>query len=83
YVLKNVSSGGACVNDVILHVSNPHLPFGGVNHSGTGSSHGYFGFRAFSHERSVMYQSKFALSKLIYPPYSDKNSLLKWLKRLM
>lgn len=83
HVLKNVSSGGACVNDVILHVSNPHLPFGGVNHSGTGSSHGYFGFKTFSHERAVMYQSKFALSKLIYPPYSDKSSLLKWLKRLM
>ncbi len=83
HVLKNVSSGGACVNDVILHVSNLHLPFGGVNHSGTGSSHGYFGFKAFSHERSIMYQSKFGLSQLIYPPYTDKGRLLKWLKRLM
>ncbi len=82
-ILNYTTSGGVCVNDVILHVSNPHLPFGGINHSGIGSSHGYFGFKAFSHERAIMYQSKFALSRLIYPPYRDKSSLLKWLKRLM
>ncbi|MBL1408100.1 aldehyde dehydrogenase family protein [Sphingobacterium faecale] len=83
HILENTTSGGVCVNDVILHVSNPNLPFGGVNQSGMGSSHGYFGFKAFSHERSIMYQSRIAFSKFIYPPYTKKERLLKWLKRLM
>lgn len=83
HIIKSTSAGGTCVNDVILHVSNPHLPFGGVNHSGMGGSHGYFGFKAFSHERSVMYQSRIPISKLIYPPYSNKGWVLKFLKRWM
>ncbi|WP_164108656.1 MULTISPECIES: aldehyde dehydrogenase family protein [Sphingobacterium] len=83
HIIKSTSAGGTCVNDVILHVSNPHLPFGGVNHSGMGGSHGYFGFKAFSHERSVMYQSRIPISKLIYPPYSKKGWVLKFLKRWM
>lgn len=83
HIIKSTSAGGTCVNDVILHVSNPHLPFGGVNHSGMGGSHGYFGFKAFSHERSVMYQSRIPISKLIYPPYSNKGWVLRFLKRWM
>lgn len=83
HIIKSTSAGGTCVNDVILHVSNPNLPFGGVNHSGMGGSHGYFGFKAFSHERSVMYQSRIPMSKLIYPPYSNKGWVLKFLKRWM
>jgi aldehyde dehydrogenase (NAD+) len=81
YILKQVSSGGACVNDVLIHVSNPHLPFGGVNGSGLGSCHGQFGFKAFSHERAVMFQSKFSVSTLIYPPYAKKNKVFKLLKK--
>lgn len=83
YILKNTSSGGACVNDVLLHISNPKLPFGGVNGSGMGSSHGFFGFKAFSHERAVVFQSPFPTSRLIYPPYQNKFWLLKWLKKLL
>ncbi|WP_316810560.1 aldehyde dehydrogenase family protein [Pedobacter heparinus] len=81
YVLKNTSSGGVCVNDVLLHISNPKLPFGGVNGSGMGSSHGFFGFKAFSHERAVVFQSVFPTSRLIYPPYQNKFWLLKWVKK--
>lgn len=81
YILKQVSSGGVCVNDVLIHVSNPHLPFGGINGSGLGSCHGYFGFKAFSHERAVMFQSKFSVSTLIYPPYAKKNKVFKLLKK--
>ncbi|HBI88467.1 MAG TPA: aldehyde dehydrogenase family protein, partial [Sphingobacterium sp.] len=81
YILQQVSSGGACVNDVLIHVSNPHLPFGGVNGSGLGSCHGQFGFKAFSHERAVMFQSKFSVSTLIYPPYAKKNKVFKLLKK--
>lgn len=82
-IIKSTSAGGTCVNDVLIHISNPKLPFGGVNDSGTGSAHGIFGFKAFSHERAVVFQSGMNVSRLIYPPYSGKMGLLKWLKKLM
>jgi len=80
-IINETSAGGTCINDVLVHISNPNLPFGGVNSSGIGSSHGIFGFKNFSHERAVVFQSRFGLTKLIYPPY--KWELLKWLKKLM
>ena len=52
-VLQRTSSGGVTVNGVFSHYLENNLPFGGVNASGTGSYHGYFGFKAFSHERAV------------------------------
>jgi len=52
-VLSRTSSGGVTVNGVFSHYRENQLPFGGVNQSGTGSYHGYFGFKAFSHERAV------------------------------
>jgi len=64
-----------------VHISNPNLPFGGVNSSGMGSCHGIFGFKNFSHERAVVFQSKLGMTKMIYPPYNM--SLLKWLKKLL
>ncbi|MBW0432359.1 aldehyde dehydrogenase family protein [Leptospira yasudae] len=70
-ILKETSSGGVAVNDVILHLVNPNLPFGGVNHSGHGSYHGYFGFKAFSHERSVLRQAALSSIDLMYPPYTN------------
>lgn len=80
-IINETSSGGTCVNDVLVHISNPNLPFGGVNSSGMGSCHGIFGFKNFSHERAVVFQSKFGMTKMIYPPYNM--SLLKWLKKLL
>ena len=52
-VLSRTSSGGVTVNGVFSHYLENQLPFGGVNQSGTGSYHGYFGFKAFSHERAI------------------------------
>lgn len=83
-ILKRTSSGGACVNDVMIHISNPNLSFGGISTSGMGGSHGVHGFKAFSHERSVMYQSQLMdISKIIYPPYKGKEMILKLLRKLM
>lgn len=82
-IIKETSAGGTCVNDVLVHISNPNLPFGGVNNSGIGNCHGFFGFKNFSHERAVVFQSKFGMTKLIYPPYAEKMNLLKWLKKIM
>lgn len=82
-ILKNTSSGGVCVNDVLVHLSNPHLPFGGVGGSGMGSYHGIFGFKTFSHERAVLIQSRINTTKMIYPPYEKKSWVLKLLRKLM
>lgn len=83
YIIKNTSAGGSCVNDVLIHISNPKLPFGGVNGSGMGSSHGFFGFKNFSHERAVVFQRGLDFNQLIYPPYEGKAWVLKMLKKIM
>lgn len=83
HIIHNTSSGGICINDVLVHISNPKLPFGGVGASGTGSCHGHYGFKTFSHERSAMFQSRLGMTNLIYPPYEGKSGMLKWLKKLL
>ena len=76
-VLKETFSGGICINTTLMHFVNPHLPFGGVGNSGMSSYHGKWSFENFSHKKSVLYKStKFDL-KLIYPPYKNKEKLLK------
>lgn len=82
-LIQNTSAGGTCVNDVLIHISNPKLPFGGINESGMGSSHGFFGFKTFSHERAVVFQSRIDFNRLIYPPYTGKEWVLKFLKKIM
>ena len=70
-VLNETTSGGVTVNDVIMHVAQEDLPFGGVGPSGMGSYHGYDGFKNFSHARAIYSQSK-TVSKLaaaMRPPY--------------
>lgn len=81
-VLTKTSSGGVCINEVLLHLANHNLPFGGVNHSGIGHYHGYFGFKAFSHEKAIYQQSRFGdLLAVLYPPYSLQK--LTWIKKIM
>jgi len=70
-VLQRTVSGGAVINDVVIHLANEELPFGGVGHSGTGSYHGLEGFQTFSHEKAVFYQSRFAMNGLFKPPYGS------------
>lgn len=69
-VISETSSGGACINMSMLHFSHARLPFGGVNNSGIGSSHGKFGFLAFSHERAVL-RDRMSVTPLLYPPYTQ------------
>jgi aldehyde dehydrogenase (NAD+) len=75
-VLAGTTSGGACVNGTLLHISNPHLPFGGVGESGTGAYHGKFGFDTFSHHRAVHSRSTKLDPALMYPPYTTKKTKL-------
>ena len=79
--LQNISFGGGCVNDTIMHIANGNLPFGGVGNSGIGNYHGEFGFNCFSHQKSVIKKAVWGEPNLKYPPYTEKK--LNWLKRLM
>lgn len=75
-VLAGATSGGACVNGTLLHISNPNLPFGGVGESGMGAYHGKFGFDAFSHHRAVHSRSTKLDPSMMYPPYTAKKQKL-------
>jgi aldehyde dehydrogenase (NAD+) len=68
-VLLATSSGGACVNQTLMHLLPPDLPFGGVGDSGSGAYHGKSGFDAFSHRKSVLRKPTKPDLKLLYPPY--------------
>lgn len=79
--LENLSFGGGCINDVIMHIGNPNLPFGGIGASGIGHYHGKFSFETFSHQKSVLEKATWGETGLKYSPYTE--SKLKWLKKLM
>lgn len=66
----DLSSGGVCINDTIMHLSNPNLEFGGVGESGSGGYHGKFGFMNFSNRKSIMIRSNNIDVNIKYPPYS-------------
>lgn len=83
-VLLETSSGNAVINDCVIHYQHLELPFGGVNNSGIGKAHGYFGFLAFSNEKGVLKQRVgFNNVSLLRPPYGVRAkqiiaSLIKW-----
>ncbi len=77
-VAAMTSSGGACFNEVLMHLMSPALPFGGVGASGMGCYHGRYSFDAFSHYKPCLRKRTFPDWKLRYPPYSGlMTSLLK------
>lgn len=78
---EKLSFGGGCINDVVMHIANEHLPFGGVGNSGIGSYHGDEGFRTFSHQKSLLYKPTWGEPNIKYPPYSE--SKLAWIRRLL
>lgn len=68
-VVRRTSSGGACINDTIMHIANPNLPFGGVGNSGIGHYHGRESILAFSHRRSVLCTPRRIDVPFRYMPY--------------
>lgn len=78
-IINRCTSGGACINDTIIHVANHNLPFGGVGNSGMGSYHGNNSFRAFSHQRSIMKSPTWIDVAFRYPPYM----MFGFVKRLL
>lgn len=81
-VLREISFGGGCVNDTVMHLGNENLPFGGVGNSGIGAYHGRTGFETFSHFKSVLHKSSCSWLNfdLLKPPYKD--SLLRLVRRV-
>ena len=77
-IIHEISYGGGCINDVVIHISNHNLPFGGVGNSGIGGYHGKYSFETFSHRKSIVKSSgKFDIP-LRYAPYGTlKYHLLK------
>lgn len=77
YWLTNVPSGGACVNNATMHITNHDLPFGGRGYSGTGGYHGKLSFDTFTHTKSVLKTPTWIDPSFKYPPYKGKAWLLK------
>lgn len=83
-IINTLSFGGGCVNDTIMHITNPNAPFGGIRNSGIGSYHGKKSFETFSHQKSVLKSSTIIDTQFKYPPYSKKSlELIKKVFRFM
>lgn len=80
-VLLNVSSGGATINDTIIHVASSYIPFGGVGTSGTGQYHGKASFDTFSHKKSIIKRGTFFELPIRFAPYNNKLSTIKKLMK--
>jgi len=79
-VLKECSFGGGAVNDVVAHLGNRNLPFGGVGNSGMGNYHGKASFDTFSHTKSIMRKPTWLDVPFRYAPYKGK---LKWIRKIL
>jgi aldehyde dehydrogenase (NAD+) len=77
YWLTNVPSGGACINNATMHITNHNLPFGGRGFSGIGAYHGKTSFDTFTHTKSVLKTPTLIDPSFKYPPYKGKGWLLK------
>ncbi|HNI11660.1 MAG TPA: aldehyde dehydrogenase family protein, partial [bacterium] len=72
-IIAQTTAGSTCINETTLNFAHPDLPFGGVNTSGIGKAHGYYGFLAFSNERGILKQRRgLTTMKLVYPPYTER-----------
>jgi aldehyde dehydrogenase (NAD+) len=68
-IIRRTSSGGGCINDVIMHIANENAPFGGVGNSGMGRYHGKDSFEAFSHTRTIVATGNWIDLPFRYMPY--------------
>lgn len=75
-ILRDLSFGGGCVNDTVMHLTEKNLPFGGVGSSGMGSYHCKKSFETFSHFKSVLKKSNLVDLNVRYMPYSKKKAKL-------
>lgn len=78
-ITRSLSFGGGCVNDTIMHLASPHLPFGGVGQSGMGSYHGKYSYQTFSRDKSILINTTLLDLPLRYQPFTAlKRRLIHW-----
>ncbi len=75
-ILQGTSAGGVCVNDTVMHLINPSMPFGGVGGSGMGAYHGAYSFHTFSHSKPVLCKSTLIDPPLRYAPFTSFKKLI-------
>jgi aldehyde dehydrogenase (NAD+) len=80
-VMRETTSGGACINHTLMQYLHGNLPFGGVNNSGIGSAHGLFGFKSFSHERAVV-RTVVSSAATLFPPGEIPSQILGALRSM-
>jgi aldehyde dehydrogenase (NAD+) len=76
YILNQISFGGGCINDTIIHLATPYMGFGGVGQSGMGSYHGKYSFDTFSHKKSIIKKSNWIDLPMRYRPYTKRKEKL-------
>ncbi|MBZ2174040.1 aldehyde dehydrogenase [Schnuerera sp. xch1] len=80
-ILSQIPSGGVSINNTIMHLANPELPFGGVGTSGIGAYHGYYSFATFSHKKSLLKTTTKINIPMLFPPFTKKK--LKLIRRFL
>ncbi|MDB5231835.1 MAG: aldehyde dehydrogenase [Chitinophagaceae bacterium] len=80
YFTERIAFGGGCVNNTLVHLGNPEIPFGGTGNSGMGQYHGQFSFETFTRPKSILKTSTLIDVPVKYPPYKGK---MKWLRRFL
>ena len=80
-IIDRIPFGGGCINDTLMHIVSPYMPFGGVGNSGMGAYHGKASFDTFTHYKSVLQSPRRFDFAFKYPPYT--NTVLRIFKRLL
>lgn len=80
-IINQTSSGACWINETILHIANPRMPFGGVGGSGMGQYHGKFSFDTFSHYKPIFKNKNFFDNSIRYAPYKNKIKIVKMLMK--
>ncbi len=79
---REIPFGGGAINNTVIHLANPNLPFGGVGNSGIGNYHGKFGFNTFSHSKAIMHSATWLDLKQKYPPFGPAiYKAIRWIMR--
>lgn len=80
-MIEEIPFGGATINDVVIHLANNHMGFGGVGNSGMGAYHGKVGFDCFTHYKSTLKKGTWLELPVRVPPFGDKIKILKLLMK--
>lgn len=81
FILDHIRFGSGCINDTLIHLSNPAIPFGGIGTSGFGSYHGKYSFDTFTHAKGILKTATWINVPFRYPPFGNKEKMVKMLMK--